>query len=152
MMLQPSKRAPLHNQRRTAILRYACLDGCLPDFAGGPVTLRLAAISISRGMDVIGQNATSTMHFCVLSLRPTNAAGHTALSKPGLWILSGVNTSSSRFATLAICRAQRLWLRPTLLAQGVASRRAGFSSTAEDLGYSIPTIKALIGHSQRERH
>ena len=26
--------------------------------------------------------------------------------------------------------------------------RHSFSSTAEDLGYSIPTIKALIGHSR----
>ena len=29
--------------------------------------------------------------------------------------------------------------------------RHSFSSTAEDLGYSIPTIKALVGHSTRER-
>jgi hypothetical protein len=29
------------DQRRTAILRYALMGGCLPDFAGGPVTLRL---------------------------------------------------------------------------------------------------------------
>jgi hypothetical protein len=28
------------DQRRTAILRYALMGGCLPDFAGGPVTLR----------------------------------------------------------------------------------------------------------------
>jgi integrase len=26
--------------------------------------------------------------------------------------------------------------------------RHSFSSTAEDLGYTVPTIKALIGHSR----
>jgi hypothetical protein len=36
------------DQRRTAILRYALMGGCLPDFAGGPVTLDSGLLDQSR--------------------------------------------------------------------------------------------------------
>jgi hypothetical protein len=42
------------DQRRTAILRYALMGGCLPDFAGGPVT-SIAAFLINPGIDAMGQ-------------------------------------------------------------------------------------------------
>jgi len=54
MMPRPAIALLSVNLRRPAILHYAILDGCLPDFAGSSGYPPTAILSINPGIDVVG--------------------------------------------------------------------------------------------------
>jgi integrase len=85
------------------------------------------------------------------SIRPVGSAviavlKNASAKSPSRFVFPAVTTNSKHHTGLT------RWLRkvsgrevPGITSHGL---RHSFSSTAEDLGYSIPTIKALIGHSR----
>nr|WP_248114499.1 tyrosine-type recombinase/integrase [Bradyrhizobium sp. 2S1]MCK7674095.1 tyrosine-type recombinase/integrase [Bradyrhizobium sp. 2S1] len=85
------------------------------------------------------------------SIRPIGSAALAVLK-------TASSKSNSKYVFPSITNPKKHHTGLTRWLQGVSSQdvpgitshglRHSFSSTAEDLGYSIPTIKGLIGHSK----
>lgn len=131
-----------HWQRVMAV-RVAAMTGCRLDEIEGLLKSEIDA----RAMGLrLGDTKTGK------SIRPVGSAVIALLNK-------ACGKSKSKYVFPAITDESKQhtgltrWLKkvaakevPGITAHGL---RHSFSSTAEDLGYSIPTIKALIGHSGR---
>lgn len=95
--------------------------------------LRLGSTKTGKSIRPIGSGALAVLkHACARS--------------KSQYVFPALTTDKKRYVGTLRALAKIVGTSvPSLTPHGL---RHSFSSTAEDLGYSIPTIKALIGHSR----
>ena len=131
-----------HHWQRVLASRAATLTGCRLDEIEGLLKTEVDSVGMALRL---GDTKTGK------SIRPVGAAviavvkAASAKSK-SKFVFPAVTTNAKHHTGLT------RWLKkiagkdvPGITSNGL---RHSFSSTAEDLGYSLPTIKALVGHSR----
>ena len=123
--------------------RIAAMTGCRLDEVEGLLKTEVDAVGMALRL---GDSKTGK------SIRPVGSAViavlKTAMAKSkSKYVFPAVTTDAKHHTGLT------RWLKkvsakdvPDITSHGL---RHSFSSTAEDLGYTLPTIKALIGHSKK---
>jgi integrase len=123
------------------IIRVIALTGCR---RGEIERLRRSEVDLVRQVLRLGDSKTGR------SIRPIGAEAVAALRSAmarsnGEFVFPSTNAAGKPFVGLP-----KAWLRiigdnlPGVSPHGL---RHGFASTAEDLGFTVPTIKALLGHA-----
>lgn len=131
-----------HHWQRVLASRAATLTGCRLDEIEGLLKTEVDSVSMALRL---GDTKTGR------SIRPVGSAviavmkAASAKSK-SKYVFPAITTNAKQHTGLT------RWLQkiaakdvPGITSNGL---RHSFSSTAEDLGYSLPTIKALVGHSR----
>ena len=129
--------------QRVLASKVAAMTGCRLDEVEGLLKTEVDPVGMALRL---GDSKTGK------SIRPVGSAViailRTAMAKSkSKYVFSAVTTDAKHHTGLT------RWLKkvsakdvPGITSHGL---RHSFSSTAEDLGYTLPTIKALIGHSKR---
>jgi integrase len=97
-------------------------------------------MALRLGKTKAGKNIRPVGSAVIALLKAASAKSHSKYVFPAIATNSKHHTGLTRW--LQKISAKEV---PGITSHGL---RHSFSSTAEDLGYSIPTIKALIGHSR----
>ena len=128
--------------QRVLASRVAALTGCRLDEIEGLLKTEVDAVGMALRL---GDTKTGK------SIRPIGSAAVAVLK-------TAAAKSTSNFVFPSITSKAKhhtgltRWLKRIAQAEvpGISSQglRHSFSSTAEDIGFSIPTIKALVGHSR----
>jgi integrase len=124
--------------------RTAAMTGCRLDEVEGLLKTEVDTVGMALRL---GESKTGK------SIRPVGSAVITVLKtamakSKSKYVFPAVTTEAKHHTGLT------RWLKKVSAKEvpGITSHglRHSFSSTAEDLGYTLPTIKALIGHSKKE--
>lgn len=131
-----------HHWQRVLASRAATLTGCRLDEIEGLLKTEVDGVRMALRL---GDTKTGK------SIRPVGSAVIAVVKAASA-------KSKSKYVFPAITNHSKHHTGLTRWLQGIAAKdlpgitsnglRHSFSSTAEDLGYSLPTIKALVGHSR----
>lgn len=131
-----------HHWQRVLASRAAALTGCRLDEIEGLLKTEVDSVGMALRL---GDTKTGK------SIRPVGSAALAIVKEASArskskYVFPAVTTNAKHHTGLT------RWLQkiaakdvPGITSNGL---RHSFSSTAEDLGYSLPTIKALVGHSR----
>ncbi|MDA9515924.1 integrase [Bradyrhizobium sp. CCBAU 11430] len=128
--------------QRVLASRVAAMTGCRLDEVEGLLKTEVDTVGMALRL---GKTKTGK------SIRPVGSAVIAVLKKAMVksgskYVFPAITTSNKHHTGLT------RWLQKVSAEEvpGITSHglRHSFSSTAEDLGYSIPTIKALVGHAR----
>ena len=129
--------------QRVLAARAAALTGCRLDEIEG-----LLKTEIDRAGSALRLGSTKTGK----SIRPIGAAAIAVLTNActksnSKYVFPSITNNAKHHTGLTRAAAANSWPDnvPGITSQGL---RHSFSSTAEDIGFSLPTIKALVGHSR----
>jgi integrase len=122
--------------------RVAAMTGCRLDEVEGLLKTEVDAVgsSLRLGDSKTGKNVRPVGSAVIAVLKFAMARSNSRFVFPAITTDAKHHTGLTRWLKKVSAKDV-----PGITSHGL---RHSFSSTAEDLGYSIPTIKALIGHSR----